>query len=222
MWNHSSAFVEKVCEGRDPSHGHKHMKSVAINALFIYENTKNELKSDHVSDLVITVGFLHDVNDYKYDPEKKLVPLMHKFLAKHYNEKDIQLIMNIIDRISYSKENKAIQQNQKLDWQEVLGETGCFVRDIVSDADKLEAIGKVGIERCMEYTQHSYREKYNKEITTQELVVEVIKHSHEKLLRLKDEFIRTPVGKRMAEPLHEEMITELANYLSQYSWKENS
>lgn len=210
MWNQLSAFVEKVCEGRDPSHGHEHMKKVAQNALFIYNNTQSNLKNDHIRDLVITVGFLHDVIDHKYDPEKKLVPIMHDFLAQYYDETDVQLIINIIDRISYSKENNARKQNKKLDWQEVLGDTGCFIRDIVSDADKLEAMGKIGVDRCIEYTIQYYREKNHKGISYQELINEVIKHANEKLLRLKDEFIRTEIGKELARPLHDEMIKLLA------------
>lgn len=220
MWNQLSAFVAQVCADRDPSHGHEHMHSVAINSLFIYMNTESPLKNESVSDLVIAVAWLHDIIDHKYDPEKKLAGRMRTFLEGLFSPTDVQLIFDIIDRVSYSKENTAMKKKEKLDWQEVLGNAGCFVREIVSDADKLEAIGKIGIQRCMEYTSHHYFEKNHKEISQQELVAEVVKHANEKLLRLKDEFIRTTVGKKMAKPLHDEMITMLADFLSQYSWKE--
>jgi len=218
MWNQLSAFVEKVCAGRDHSHGHMHMEKVAQNALFIYNHTQSKLKNDHTWNLTMTVAWCHDINDHKYNDMFTLQ--MCDFFRHYYTESEIKLILNIIDRISYSKENNTMKQNKKLDWLEVLGDTGCFVRDIVSDADKLEAIGKIGMERCIEYTKHHYFEENHQEIPYQELVVEVVKHANEKLLRLKDEFIRTNIGKDMAKPLHDEMITMLADFLSQYSWKE--
>lgn len=213
MWQALSTFVETVCEGRDASHGHDHMKKVACNALYIYENTDSELKNEHVYNLVITTAWLHDVNDHKYKSKNDLTDQINEFLRQYYNESDTQLILNIIDRISFSKENKAKLQNQELDWQEVLGVTGCFVRDIVSDADKLEALGKIGIERCIGYTKHLYFEKNNKEISQEEVEAEVIKHCNEKLLLLKDHFIRTDAGKEMATPLHNETVEFLAEFI---------
>ena len=211
MWEVLSEFVQRVCKGRDPSHGHEHMEKVAKNARYIYENTESDYKNDHVYIMLLAASFLHDVNDYKYDPDKLLTKQMYDFLMHYFDENDTKLIMNIIDRVSYSKENNAIVLKQKLDWQEVLGDVGCFIRDIVSDADKLEAIGKIGIQRCIEYNTHKYFEKNGNNISREQLVNDIITHANEKLLRLEDEFIRTKVGKQMAEPLHEEMITAIDN-----------
>lgn len=111
MWNQLSAFVAEVTKGRDPSHGHEHMHSVAILALFIYMNLQSMLKSDHVCVLVIASAFLHDVIDHKYDPEKKLAGQMRAFLNGLFSPTDVQLIFNIIDRVSYSKENNAMMKN---------------------------------------------------------------------------------------------------------------
>jgi uncharacterized protein len=213
MWNASTDFVKKVCEGRDSSHGYEHMKKVSENAEDIYNNTESEYKNDHVHELVMTVAILHDVNDEKYDPKKLLRQQIYEFLKQYYDETGTLLILNIIDRISYSKENNAIKNNQKLDWHEVLGDVGCFVRDIVSDADKLEAIGKIGIERCIEYTKHQYFEKNNCEISQDELIKKVIEHADEKLLRLKDHFIRTEYGRKLAESLHKQMCFAISDLL---------
>lgn len=100
--------------------------------------------------------------------------------------------MDIIDRISYSKEVKMIKANN-LDWKCVLGVKGLIVRNIVSDADKLEAIGKIGLDRCIEYTKTKYFEKHSEKIPKNVLKVMVNNYADEKLKTLKDHFIRTKI-----------------------------
>eukprot|EP01091_Cochliopodium_minus_P002965 TRINITY_DN12797_c0_g1_i2.p1 TRINITY_DN12797_c0_g1~~TRINITY_DN12797_c0_g1_i2.p1 ORF type:complete len:129 (-),score=35.33 TRINITY_DN12797_c0_g1_i2:75-461(-) len=111
----------------------------------------------------------------------------------------------MVDYISYSKENNAILMNQQIDFLGELGEKGFLVRNIVSDADKIEALGLIGLKRCKEYGAHKYKEEQNKEITESLLIDHVVTHADEKLLRLKDFFIRTPFGKLMASPFHNEL-----------------
>jgi hypothetical protein len=52
--------------------------------------------------------------------------------------------MDIIDRISYSKENYSIVNKYNLDWFEVLDDVGCFIWNVVCDPDKIEVLGKIG------------------------------------------------------------------------------
>jgi len=73
---------------------------------------------------------------------------------------------------------------------------------IVSDADKLEALG---IKRAITYTRHA-----NPTYTEAQIIADVRKHADEKLLRLATEFIRTPTAKRIASQKHAEMVAELA------------
>ena len=61
----------------------------------------------------------------------------------------------------------------------------------------------------VEYTKQSYKEKNNEEISTNELNKQITTHSNEKLLRLKDYFIRTKVGKELAWIKHQELVDEL-------------
>ena len=199
-------FVKKTCDkaGRDPSHGYEHMKQVYANSMIICKMMK--IKDPYILKMVTIVSWLHDVFDHKYDFDGKLKNRVNEFLESHYKPKDIKLILDIIERISFSKENKVRINNQQLDWIEVLGEKGVLIRNIVSDADKLEAIGKEGINRCIMYTKEC-----NENISDDELINNVKKHADEKLLRLKDEFIRTEAGKQLAQPLHEEMKNMLEN-----------
>lgn len=205
-WNICYNFVELVCKDRDPSHGLDHMNRVTNNAKQIFEMLC--LKCQLTFDLVVITAFLHDVIDHKYDFDGNLRERTINFLNSIIPEHS-QLILNIIDRLSYSKENEAIQLGQKNDWKEVLGEMGCLIRDVVSDADKIEALGKIGLERCIEYSKHAYFQKHGIEIDDRTLKENVRIHADEKLLRLKDEFIRTEAGKRLAEPLHQEFVQEL-------------
>ena len=204
-WFLLSEFVYKICKKRDSSHGHAHMEKVVINSFEI-------LKQLNITDLdvmkdTLTVAWLHDINDRKYDNEGKLSEALKTFLEQ--NTKNSDYIMNIIDRISFSKEDNIRKKYEKLDWTEVLGVTGCLIRDIVSDADKLEALGIHGLARSIQYVKHKYTEEHNSEIPKELLKKRVLEHAKEKLLRLKAEFIRTEPGRKLAEPLHTEMIQQL-------------
>lgn len=66
--------------------------------------------------------------------------------------------------------------------------------DALRDADRLEAIGQIGIDRCIAYSISIGRR----------IPEEVVDHCHEKLLRLYNEkFIVTEEGRKLAEPLHQ-------------------
>jgi hypothetical protein len=89
LWNSASIFVRRMCNGRDDSHGHPHMKKVAYNALEIFINeypnyeTTDELKFN--LSIVIICAWLHDVPDHKYDPDGTLIPHIIDFLETIYD-----------------------------------------------------------------------------------------------------------------------------------------
>lgn len=213
LLNTLSNFVQEVCKDRDESHNHSHMQKVTVNAHQILQNEESciEESGGKIYLFVSIVAMLHDVADPKYDTDGKLKIQVFEFVRNKilFNEKDAQLICNIIDHISYSKENNAIQSGTPIDFNQVLGNFGAYVRMIVSDADKLEALGKVGLRRCIEYTKHSHKKKYGEDIPDELLKRKVIEHANEKLLRLKDEFIKTNYGKLLAIPLHDELLEEI-------------
>lgn len=188
-------FVAEVCKGRDASHGYEHMQAVTKSAMEIAVELNMPIR---IKELVLKVAWLHDVVDHKYDQDGNLLVKLEQFLS---DDKDAELILKIINRISYSKENIAKMWGTPLDWYNELGPEGCMVRDIVSDADKLEALGQIGFERCVQYTMHA-----NPGITKDELAKKVLRHSDEKLLRLKDEFLRTKSGKIRGIKLHDEFV----------------
>lgn len=210
-WNLLSEFVEEICIDRDKSHGKEHMEKVAYSSLIIFNDMYGEVNTNNLqlAQDIITVAWLHDICDHKYDEDIEIQYKLNNFIYEQSNNPI--LIKNIIERISYSKEDKALKLNQPLDWLYILGEYGCNIRNIVSDADKLEALGKLGLERCIEYAKYDFQKKNNIPISEEILRNKVIDHANDKLLRLKENFIRTTTGKKLAIPLHEELVEELRN-----------
>lgn len=211
LWNSLSEFVKLMCIDRDDSHGYEHMKAVAFNSLKIFANEKlPDIYHKEILCSIIIVSWLHDVSDHKYDKDNTLKLKVRNFLITLVNSEECEKLMKVIEYVSYSKEQKAIINKTPIDFSDELGELYAIVRNIVSDADKLEALGKIGFERCMGYTKHTYKEKYGNDMPYELLKQTVIGHANEKLLRLKDHFIRTDAGKKMAVPLHNELIDELS------------
>lgn len=202
-------FVAEVCQGRDPSHGLTHMKDVADLAM-IYALSMN--LSQEEQDLVWLVAMLHDVADHKYDSNGDL-KLKIKICLNHVKsefdlpEFEIDWLMEIIARISFSREKK----EGNSDWHQVLGEKGILIRNIVSDADKYYALGQIGYERCVIFTREHYF--LQKQITSGLLRKLVWKHADEKLLRLiPDGYFKTPMGiqnAKLAEKKLKKLLIEM-------------
>jgi HD superfamily phosphodiesterase len=188
-------FVLYITKDRDKSHNRDHMYK--ISRLAIYIALEEHINHNLLKDILIT-SWLHDVADHKYDPDKILEYKLKHFLELFDKSK---LYFDIIQRISYSKE---IKYGTK-DWLDILGEDGLLVRNIVSDADKLDAIGHAGIDRCIIYTREHY--KY----TNQDLLDEVKRYAQEKLIYLKDIYIKTKTGKQLAIDEHNNMLNIIGN-----------
>lgn len=185
-------FVTDACKGRDETHSRNHMWKISRLAIYIAAN-EGHAEKKLLEDVLIT-SWLHDVADHKYCENTNLESILENFLQSFENAK---LYKDIIDRISYSNEVK----NGSSNWKNILGINGLLVRNIVSDADKIDAIGENGIRRCIEYGFHKYGNA-----TDIEMIKRVRDHSEEKLLLLKDKFIRTKTGKELAEPEHQIML----------------
>lgn len=210
-------FVEITCVGRDSSHGYQHMLQVTYNALIIFEQLQKLSDKLVYQDLidVIVFAMLHDVADYKYDVDGKLEQTVIKFIDDLCKDEihPFHKLWVLINNLSYSKEKKAGGYHK-------LPEVSTFpyrinrVRDIVADADRLEAIGKIGAERCIEYGRHVYPN-----MTEKELKDKVKEHAEEKLYKLPfpDEngyrYIKTIPGIIMAEQRHKETVKYINNFI---------
>jgi HD superfamily phosphodiesterase len=180
------------------------METVAKTTLYIIkQDYSNRRQYRHLILDGITAAWLHDVADHKYEDkegtlEKKLDEFGHKHIS-NYTE-----IKQVIKNVSYSSENNAIRAGEPLDYDKLLTPYYALVRHIVSDADKLEALGQIGIERAIGYTRHA-----NPTYTEAEVIANVRQHADDKLLRLATEFIRTHTASIIARQRHEEMVAGL-------------
>lgn len=186
-----------------------------------YEQSEQSDRSDlsdipilirYIRIMVLVCAHLHDVPDSKYDNDGELAKRTRTFLAGiGFDQPTVALIMGAIDLVSYSKENK-MKQNANIfknpypyraDWSATLGPIFLIVRDIVSDADKITALGSVGVSRAAEYTKA--HNSQNLSYSMLELKSNIVKHYNEKLGRLYSEFLVYNASKEIAAPLHEEM-----------------
>ncbi|HLR72239.1 MAG TPA: HD domain-containing protein [Pseudogracilibacillus sp.] len=139
-------------------------------------------------------GWVHDIGDHKlFNHPNKEIEKMKGFLKSiHMNNKQIAQINAAIKDISFSKGNLTPKTLEG---------------KIVQDADRLDAIGAIGIARTFAYGGANGQLIYhpvNKEGTS-------IQHFYDKLLKLKDS-INTSTGKKIAEKRH----IILKNFLEQF------
>ena len=203
-WEPVFRFVIAMCKGRDSSHDYDHMRRVLEYTMIIMQQEK-------ITDWKIWTyapigAMLHDVHDKKYDHDGSLTKAVREFLSSSGYIDDVDLLMKIMDYVSHTKEVTAIKSGHPINFEEELGVFGTTVRHVIHDADKLDALGAIGFDRCCQYQTHWYVAKYGKHPTRKELAEMVIEHADTKLLLLKDQFIRTQTGKIMAEQLHNELV----------------
>jgi uncharacterized protein len=167
----------------DDSHDFHHHVSVKYLAIDIFNKTNNELSQVEkvkCSLLICISSILHDVIDYKYPKNIELKKqIIEEYLKRVYPDKSEDILW-IINNISYSKQIKDETKNNE---NKVIN----FALKCVTDADRFFAIGLIGIQRCIQYTILKFREK-GIEINYENVIKNVIKHSHEKLLLLRDKF----------------------------------
>jgi uncharacterized protein len=170
----------------------------------VWNSAKSIAKTEKVNIFVVELGaLLHDIADSKFHAgDEEVGPrLAREFLSSlDINKEIIDHIENIILNISFKGGNNI----QKFKSPEL---------DIIQDADRLDAIGAIGIARTFNYGGYKNREIYNPEVkpslnmTKDEYTnnnAPTINHFYEKLLLLKDK-MNTKTGKTMAEQRHKYM-----------------
>ena len=212
-------FVEEQCKGRDKSHGTEHMVTVTSKALCIFNELQDTGEKLTHTDLInVVIGaMLHDVADHKYDIGGTLSERDKTFIKTLRSDGVYINIWTIINTLSFSKEKKAggykgLQQKYMIGFPVYIHR----VRSIISDADRLEAIGRTGVERCIEYTM-----EMNPGVPLTQLQANVLEHAQEKLYRLPFpwpdmngySFFHTIPGIRMAAELHGDTEKYVKEYL---------
>jgi len=193
-------LAKVMYKGRDVSHGVHHVLKVKDNAILISKQLN--INDSNILIKIETVALFHDLWDHKYvnpsSMEYKRIKDKFKYELKKrlFSDQDIKDIEIIINNISLSREMKLRSTDKLLSLKHLQ-----LMRDIVSDADKLEMLGISGIERIIEFQMHKYPDTKLEELKN---IVKKVYNS--KISKLLDEnYIKTEPGRKMARPLIEEM-----------------
>ncbi|BGO93240.1 hypothetical protein NBRC10512_000107 [Rhodotorula toruloides] len=184
----------------DPSHDFYHVERVRRLALSIARSLP-----DLVDSLVVELAALfHDLLDAKYLPRDAPVPSAQEHLAGFWaengaglSEERRRLVERIIENVSHSKEVRRIKEGRQTEWHETCSELHC-----VQDADRLDAIGAIGIMRCSAYSALVSRPLYIPPSPPSPSAAEdystcALAHFDDKLVIL-HERMRTEKGREMA------------------------
>lgn len=206
------AFVKSALTNAEGGHDWFHTERVFKSSLFI---AKDESGADP---LIVGLGaLLHDIADSKFhDGDETVGPVMARnFLNELGVDSDvIEHVVKIIENISFKGGNfKQTFSSLEL--------------DIVQDADRLDAIGAIGIARTFNYGGFKNRPLYDPEIPPKlqmskeeykKSAAPTINHFYEKLLLLKDR-MNTKTGKRLAEKRHQFMKDFLEQFYAEWEGK---
>jgi uncharacterized protein len=181
----------------------------------VWKTAKHIAKTEQVDLLVVELGaLLHDIADSKFHNGDESIGSQkaRAFLqAQEVEENVITHVIHIIENISF-KGGKEAQTFKSVEL------------NVVQDADRLDALGAIGIARTFNYGGFKDREIYNPTIpsdlnmTKEEYknsTAPTINHFYEKLLLLKD-LMNTATGKAMAAKRHQFMESYLEQFYSEW------
>lgn len=205
------AFVKKELKNAEGGHDWFHIERVYKNAqLIAFEEDCDKL-------VVYLAALLHDIADSKFhNGDETIGPkIAREFLnTQNINTESIDHVVSIIENISFKGGN--IEKN--FHSKEL---------DIVQDADRLDAIGAIGIARTFNYGGYKNRAIYNPEIEPKlnmskeeykNSEAPTINHFYEKLLLLKDK-MNTKTGVKIAAQRHLFMEQFLFQFYDEWNGK---
>ncbi|KAL9654256.1 hypothetical protein ABK040_010288 [Willaertia magna] len=223
-------LVKQAMSGYDCSHDFVHVERVVNLSMKI---AKKENVTDNKSLQIIELAaYLHDLMDHKYvssnesqsENQNKRQTLIQNHLSQFQLDNDIiDKVQFIVENISFSKEVKRLSSSSN-NFQS-------FIElDIVQDADRLDAIGAIGIVRCFSFGSSKNRPLYYKdEVSDVNQFIKSkyldqpkvsgtndssIQHFFDKLLHLKS-MMKTKSGLEMAEQRHQFMEQFIHQFYSE-------
>ena len=178
----TQAYIKKTFLDEGTGHDYFHIERVVTNAKKILETENAD------SFLVELAAWTHDIGDYKlYNGVDKSEELIREFLESiNVEEESILKVLEIVSQVSFSKGNKPTT----------------IEAEIVQDADRLDAIGAVGIARCFAYGGSVGSILYNPYDNSKD--ASSVQHFYDKLFKLK-ELMNTKTAKEIALKRHQYM-----------------
>ena len=210
--NKTIVFVKETLKNAEGGHDWFHIERVYKNSLLIS-------KTEEVNVFIVSLGaLLHDIADSKFnDGDENIGPkIAREFLFKlNVDSSIIEHVIKIIENISFKGGN----EKQKFKSPEL---------NVVQDADRLDAIGAIGIARCFNYGGFKNRQLYNPKIKPnlnmskeayKTSSAPTINHFYEKLLLLKNR-MNTKTGKKIAAKRHDFMELYLKQFYVEWEAKQ--
>lgn len=203
-------YIKEKMSKNDSSHDWWHIERVYNNAIVINEEENGN------PFVVKAIALLHDIYDHKFcngNIKANLTNLlMNLDLYRFMKYEDIQNILNSCQNLGFSSNFDGLKE---------LSKEG----KIVQDADRLDAIGAIGIARVFTYGGKNGKEIYNPDeenniITNEEYYKKgsntSISHFYDKLLRLK-ELMNTQTAKKLAENRQKYMEQFLEEFYAEWN-----
>jgi uncharacterized protein len=186
----------------DQEAGHDWSHTERVWKLTRYIAAKENLKDMLVAE---AAALLHDIRDAKFNQGNEDIgpEVAFKMLKRiTFPEKKAAAVVEVVEKISFRKGYE--------------GEKSIELK-IVQDADRLEAIGAIGIARAFHYGGYNNRKLFDdtQPLGTSESTID---HFHQKLLKLKD-LMNTSTGKKLAEERHLFMIHFLSQFETEWRLK---
>ena len=203
-------FVKSKLKNAEGGHDWFHIERVYHNTLLIAKNESVDIT------IVSLAALLHDIADPKFNNGDETIGprVASEFLLKqNVSSEIIEHVTQIIDNMSFKN---SFDLNPSFTSKEM---------EVVQDADRLDAIGAVGIARCFNYGGFKNRPLYNPEIKPNLKMTKAdykkseaptINHFYEKLLLLKDQ-MNTKTGKRIALERHKYMQGFLKQFFAEWN-----
>ncbi|GAB9471383.1 Hd repeat domain-containing protein [Globisporangium polare] len=212
----TAALVREQFKANDASHDWDHIERVWTLARAI---AREENVAEENLKIVDLAALLHDIDDYKYETEDgPKVRALHFLESQNVPSETIARVMAIIDNLGFKEELGGQPQ------REATVEFGC-----VQDADRLDAIGAIGVARCFTYGGHVKRALYDSrepptdtDITQEQYMQQTsasIDIFYQKLFKLRER-MKTDAGRRIAEERHAFMETFVAQFYKEINGRE--
>ncbi|WP_345949521.1 HD domain-containing protein [Mucilaginibacter sp. PAMB04274] len=204
----TAAYVQQTLQQAEGGHDWWHIFRVWNNAKHIAQTEPADLM------VVELAALLHDIADSKFhNGDEEIGPLTAVAFLKREQVDDavVEHVAQIIRHMSF----KSSFAEQVFHSPELA---------VVQDADRLDAIGAIGIARAFNYGGFKGRELHNPTLPPnlqmskeeyKKTTAPTINHFYEKLLLLKDK-MNTPTARRMAEQRHEYMHTFLEQFYAEW------
>lgn len=202
-------FVKQTLQHAEGGHDWFHTQRVLHIAQHIAKN-------ENVDNFIVSLGaLLHDIADSKFHngnesigPDKARMFLKEQGVSEEITEH----VVRIIENISFKGGN----EEQEFRSPEL---------DVIQDADRIDALGAIGIARTFNYGGFKGRALYDPEIRPdlgmskaayKSSSAPTINHFYEKLLLLKDR-MNTQTGRRIAAERHKYMEEYLIQFQKEWN-----